>query len=113
MALIIREGSISDVEQFAHFSAEDTDGTFTVAELNGQVVGFMQRAGSTVYNVESNEAGVGSALINWLKERFDCVTADNVQKTAEGFWSKMGFQRDDSQRGMFSSGPIWNWYEGE
>jgi hypothetical protein len=43
--------------------------------------------------------------VNSLKERFEYVAADNVQKTAEPFWSAMRFQPDEGKQ--------WTWYEGE
>ena len=101
----LRRGTANEINQYNSFCVDNVGETIEVAEnAQGQIVGYMMRTGSTIYYIESDAAGVGSFLVDSIKERFEYAAADNVQKTAEGFWAAMNFQPEGDQ---------WTWYEGE
>lgn len=104
----IRRGAINEINDFNSFSVDNVGETIEICESGGQIVGYMMRTGSTVYYIESDAKGAGRAMIDSLKAQFEYVAADNVQKTAEPFWTAMGF-RPEPEMGRGT----WTWYEGE
>lgn len=91
----IRHGEISEIEKFQLFSADNQGDDVVVALIDEAVVGYMQinegANDATIYFMESTVRGVGSALIDWLKNRCDYIVADNAVESAQGFYTKMGF----------------------
>ncbi len=91
----IRPGTTSEIEKFQLFN-EDNDGSeIVVVEDGGWVVAYAQYndLGSDCHLcfMESEQKGCGRALIEWLKGQYEHIVAVNVEKTARGFYEKMGF----------------------
>lgn len=92
--MIIREGTPAEVEGFALWSEENEGDTIEVAELDGQVVGFVQRSGAYIYFLESDRPGVGRALVEHVKEEMgNWIEARNVGQGCAGFWQKLGLEK--------------------
>lgn len=105
---MIRQGTVSEIENFQLFN-EDNDGdTITVIERNGEVVAYAQHTDSTIYFIESEARGAGTELVEWFKGEYDYLEAVNVEETAKGFYAKMGFgfSREDGY-----GGETWTWEE--
>jgi hypothetical protein len=92
----IRNGTASEIKEFDLYN-EDNDGDeILVAVENGIIVAYVQFTDEILYFIESNLKGAGSALISELKDRLDHIVAWNVEKTAQGFYEKMGFEKTGS-----------------
>ena len=92
----IRNGTASEIKEFDLYN-EDNDGDeILVAVENGIIVAYVQFTDEILYFIESDLKGAGSALISELKDRLDHIVAWNVEKTAKGFYEKMGFEKTGS-----------------
>jgi hypothetical protein len=92
--MIIRNGTQAEVEGLALWSEENEGDLIEVAELDGRVVGFVQRSGAYIYFLESDRPGIGRALVEHVKEEMgDWLQACNVGQGCAGFWEKMGFEK--------------------
>lgn len=93
----IRHGEIGEIEKFQLFNEDNQGDDVVVAVKDGEVVGYMQinegANDATIFFMESEVKGAGSALVDWLKNRCEYIVADNVVDTAEGFYAKLGFAR--------------------
>lgn len=88
----IRTGQISEIEKFALYNEDNAGEEILVVESAGAVVAYAQATDGNIYFLESIVKGAGSALVEYLKAREVYLVAKSVEPTAEGFWSKMGFQ---------------------
>lgn len=102
----IRTGTIEEVSSFGLWS-EDNAGDILVAVEGGAVVAFAQHSGTTIYFLESNAKGAGRALVEHILDGADYAAAENVTGVCEGFWKKMGFERDGVNA---YRQPVWTWY---
>ena len=85
-------------------------GSIFIAETeDGQHAGYMMRSGGVIHYIEGETAGsgVGTFMVDSIKEWADWMMAENVQKTAEGFWAKMGFAPIEGNSSN------WEWYAAE
>lgn len=107
---IIREGDIEEIEGFQLFNEGNEGDEILVLEVEGKVVAYAQHTGyEQLYFLESEIKGGGSALIEEMKSYSYEIHAHNVEKTAVGFYEKMGFVPQES--GWFSYGLKMSWYE--
>lgn len=88
----IRSGEVEEINGFSLFS-EDNEGNEIVVIENeeGEVVGYAQMSGQTIYFLESIEKGAGRALVDHLKAEYGYLVADSVDNVSAGFWERMGF----------------------
>lgn len=108
----IRRGGTDEVQGFDLWSSENQGSTITVVEDDGRVVAFAQHDGTTIYMVESAEAGKGyaRALVEHIIDGADYAAADNVGAGCAGFWSRLGFEPE--AKNAFGQ-PVWTWYPEE
>lgn len=86
-------------EKFDLFD-EANDGDEFIIAINGAggVVGYAQFTGATIHFIESIEKGAGSALMDWLKGKFDYLEALDCVRDAWGWYEKMGFEHSGAGR---------------
>ena len=108
MAQTIRSGNGSELTNFALVN-EGNEGEITVLEVDGIVVAFAQHTGTTIFMLESAQAGKGyaKALVEAILDGADYAAADNVSAGCAGFWAKMGFEPEG--KNAFGQ-PVWTWY---
>lgn len=92
----IRNGTANEIKGFDLYNEENDGEEILVAVKNNEIVAYAQFTGEILYFIESNLKGAGSALISELKDRLDHIVAWNVEKTAKGFYEKMGFEKTGS-----------------
>jgi ribosomal protein S18 acetylase RimI-like enzyme len=101
----IRFGEIQEVEDFQLFDSENQGSDIVVAELDGEIVGYMQMdegaEDAVIYFMESNKKGCGTALIDWLKNRVSYILASNTVDTAVGFYDRVGFVKSNQSTGYY------------
>jgi hypothetical protein len=102
----IRNGEISEIEDFQLFNEDNEGDELLVAEQDDQVVAYAQVTGENIYFMESEARGAGRLLVDYLKEREGYLVAKSVEPTAAGFWQKMGFQ---FLNGDGYGGQDWDW----
>ncbi len=94
----IRNGEISEIENFPLFSEENDGNEIIVVEQDGEIVGYAQynsgRSDAEIFFMESNAKGCGRAIIDWFKAEFEEVTAVNAVETARPFYAHMGFENN-------------------
>lgn len=88
----IRSGTRDEIENFQLYCEDNEGDEILVAEVEAQVVGYVQYTGEEIYFIESECKGAGTALIDALKADNWHLVAVNVEKTAVGFYEKMGFE---------------------
>ena len=91
----IRTGTKDEITNFQLYCEENDGDDILVAEVEGKVVGYVQYTTGeelSIYFIESEHKGAGTALIAALKEDNWHLVAVNVEKTATGFYEKMGFE---------------------
>lgn len=88
----IRIGETQEIENFQLHNEDNEGEEILVVEQAGEVVAYAQVTDETLYFIESEAKGAGSALISFLKERKGYLVAKSVEETAKSFWTKMGFQ---------------------
>lgn len=91
----IRDGEISEIENFDLYSEENEGDEIIVVEHDGQIVGYAQynsgRDDAQIFFMESTIKGCGRAIIDWFKGWCFEVTAVNAVETAQPFYAHMGF----------------------
>jgi len=108
MTQTIRSGNSDDIAGFALVN-EENEGAITVLEVDGVVVAFAQHTGTTIFMLESAQAGKGYAktLVEAILDGADYAAADNVSAGCAGFWAKMGFEPEG--KNAFGQS-VWTWY---
>lgn len=92
--MTIREATEDDpLDSFALWSEENDGDTIEVAEVDGRIVGFIQRDGAYIRFVESIQKGVGRLLVAHVQAEHEWVQACNVGPECAGFWQRIGFER--------------------
>ncbi len=89
---MIRTGKAHEIEQFQLFNEDNEGEEILVVEESSKVVAYAQVTDSDIFFLESEAKGRGSQLVDFLKAREGYLVARNVEETARGFWSKMGFE---------------------
>lgn len=102
----IRQGLVNEIEGFQLYDEDNEGEEILVAEHQGVVVGYAQVTGNKIFFIESEEKGVGRALVEFLKDREGYLVAHSVEETAKGFWAKMGFQFANKDG---YGGENWDW----
>lgn len=94
----IRTGTISEIEKFPLYSEENDGEELIVAEHDGKIVGYAQfdsgRDDVQIYFMESMMKGTGRAIIEHFQSEYFEVTAVNAIETAQGFYTRMGFEKN-------------------
>lgn len=90
----IREGSTEEIEHFDLYDEANEGNTIlvTVSE-QGEVVAFAQTGGETIFFLQSNARGAGTAIVDYLKSQCDHLVADHTDKNSAGYWQHVGFER--------------------
>jgi hypothetical protein len=104
--MTIRTGTSSEIENFQLYDETNDGESITVVEVAGQIVAYAQHTDGDIYFLESEAKGAGRALVEWFQGEYSYLVAKSVEKSAEGFWSKMGFQ--SAGRDGFG-GENWDW----
>jgi hypothetical protein len=102
----IRNGTASEIENFQLFDENNEGEEILVVEHEGKVVAYAQVTDYNIFFLESEMRGAGRFLVECLQEREGYLMAHNVEKTAKGFWTKMGFQ---FAHGDGFGGENWDW----
>lgn len=91
----IREGDRNKIENFPLYNEDNEGDEILVAVVDGQVAGYLQYSGCTLYFLEVapefQGQGIGSALLAALKADTDYLIALQAVPTAIGFYEKQGF----------------------
>jgi hypothetical protein len=102
----LRNGTQEEVNELQGFDVDVTGSIFIAETEDGSHAGYVIRSGSVIHYIESDVAGAGAFIVNSIKAWADCMMAENVQPTAEGFWAKMGFEPIEGSKN-------WDWYAEE
>jgi hypothetical protein len=104
----LRNGTQEEVNELQGFDVDVTGSIFIAETKDGSHAGYMMASGGVIHYIESETAGSGAGafMVGSIKGWADYMMAENVQPTAEGFWSKMGFEPIEGSKN-------WDWYAEE